>query len=172
MRVAVTSQNFRTVTGHAGKARRFMVFEVEPGQAPREVERLDLPKEMAFHGYHDDAPHPVQQAGIDVLVTGSCGDGFRSRMARMGIALAVTEETDPAVAALAAAAQPPALDTGGQGTGRHLGGLKLHHRHEDGEGQGHHHHQHAHGHGHDHDHDHDHADGEGGCGGGGCTCGH
>ena len=28
MRIAVTSQNFRTVTGHAGKARRFLVFDV------------------------------------------------------------------------------------------------------------------------------------------------
>jgi len=27
MRIGVTSQNFRTITGHAGKTRRFLVFE-------------------------------------------------------------------------------------------------------------------------------------------------
>ncbi len=67
MKIAVTSQNFRTVTGHAGKARRFLVFEADGGEV-REVERLDLPKEMSFHELQGDAPHPVD--GVDVLVTG------------------------------------------------------------------------------------------------------
>ena len=33
MKIAVSSQNFRTVTAHAGKARRFIVFDLAtPGQ--------------------------------------------------------------------------------------------------------------------------------------------
>ena len=40
MRIAVTSQNLRTITGHAGKTRRFIVFEAEPGREPVEVDRL------------------------------------------------------------------------------------------------------------------------------------
>ncbi|HKJ77206.1 MAG TPA: nitrogen fixation protein, partial [Gammaproteobacteria bacterium] len=43
MEIAITSQNFRTVTGHAGKTRRFLVYEAGPGQEPVEVDRLDLP---------------------------------------------------------------------------------------------------------------------------------
>ena len=27
MKIGITSQNFRTITGHAGKTRRFLVFE-------------------------------------------------------------------------------------------------------------------------------------------------
>lgn len=39
MKIAVTSQNFRTVTAHAGKTRRFLVFDIPSGDSPREVER-------------------------------------------------------------------------------------------------------------------------------------
>ena len=95
MKVAVTSQNFRTVTGHAGKARRFLVFEAEGGDV-REVERLDLPKETSFHELPGDAPHPID--GVDVLVTGGCGQGFVARLARRGIRVVATGETDPATA--------------------------------------------------------------------------
>ena len=118
MKVAVTSQNFRTVTQHAGKARRFLVFEVQPGEVPVEIERIDLPKEMSFHAYHGEMLHPVQAAGVECLVTGGCGNGFRARMARLGIGLLVTEESDPARAAAQAACLPinPALAGAGEGS--------------------------------------------------------
>jgi len=96
MKIAVTSQNFRTVTGHAGKARRFLVYEAD-GETVREVGRLDLPKEQSFHELHGDAPHPID--GVDVLVTGGCGENFVARMARRGIRVVATSETDPVTAA-------------------------------------------------------------------------
>ena len=78
MRIAVTSQNFRTITGHAGKTRRFLVFEAEPGGEPREVERLDLPKELSFHEYRGNEAHPVD--GVAVIITTSAGAGFVHRV--------------------------------------------------------------------------------------------
>lgn len=96
MKIAVTSQNFRTITGHAGKTRRFLVYEAS-GPEVREVQRLDLPKEQSFHELHGDAPHPID--GVDVLITGSCGDHFVARLARRGIRVVATGETDPATAA-------------------------------------------------------------------------
>ena len=95
MRIAVTSQNFRTITGHAGKTRRFLVYEAE-GADVREVQRLDLPKEQSFHELHGDAPHPID--GVDVLLTGSCGENFVARLARRGIRVVATGETDPVTA--------------------------------------------------------------------------
>lgn len=95
MRVAVTSQNFRTITGHAGKTRRFLVYEAD-GAEVREIDRLDLPKEQSFHELHGDAPHPID--GVDVLVTASCGDNFVVRMARRGIRVVATAEPDPVTA--------------------------------------------------------------------------
>ena len=104
MKVAVTSQNFRTITGHAGKTRRFLVYQADGGEV-REIERLDLPKEQSFHELHGDAPHPID--GVDVLVTASCGDHFVVRMARRGIQVVATGEPDPVTAArLVSTGQP------------------------------------------------------------------
>lgn len=92
MRIAVTSQNFKTVTGHAGKTRRFLIYEAQPGTEPAQVGRLDLPREMSFHEFAG-GPHPVD--GADALLTGSAGDGFVRKMAERRIRVVVTGETDP-----------------------------------------------------------------------------
>ncbi|RAI33151.1 NifB/NifX family molybdenum-iron cluster-binding protein [Rhodoplanes serenus] len=96
MRIAVASQNFRTVTGHAGRTRRFLVFEAEQGVAPREVDRLDLPKELAMHEFHGSGPHPLDV--VQALIAGSAGPGFIRRMAGRGITAVATSETDPVAA--------------------------------------------------------------------------
>jgi predicted Fe-Mo cluster-binding NifX family protein len=96
MKIGVTSQNFRTITGHAGRARRFMIFEVSPDGHISLAEKLDLPKEASIHEHPIDAPHPVD--GVDVLITGSAGDGFVKKMAARGIKVVATAETDIMVA--------------------------------------------------------------------------
>jgi len=95
MKVAVTSQNFREVTGHAGRTRRFLIYDAQPNQEPVEIDRLDLPKELAFHELHDKevASHPVDVA--EVLITGGAGPGFVHRLAQRGVKVFVTTETDP-----------------------------------------------------------------------------
>jgi predicted Fe-Mo cluster-binding NifX family protein len=93
MKIAITSQNFRTITGHGGKARRFLLFDVQSPEEIAEIGRLDLPMEMAMHGFDDRNPHPLD--GTDLLITGSAGDGFVARMARRGIRVVRTGETDP-----------------------------------------------------------------------------
>ena len=97
MRIAVTSQNFRTITGHAGKTRRFLVFEVDPSGEPREVERLDLPSGMSLHDHHG-SEHPLFALGLDALITQGAGQGFIGRLGRAGIAVHATSETDPVTA--------------------------------------------------------------------------
>jgi predicted Fe-Mo cluster-binding NifX family protein len=111
MRVAITSQNFRTITGHAGKTRRFLVYEVAGGGEPKEVERLDLPQGMALHDYHGD-DHPLYGLGLDVIITGGAGQGFVQRMARFGIQVLPTAETDivAALGALASGQPLPAAE--------------------------------------------------------------
>ncbi|MGP9812467.1 NifB/NifX family molybdenum-iron cluster-binding protein [Rhodopseudomonas sp. NSM] len=96
MLIAVASQNFRTVTGHAGKSRRFMVFDAAPGRTPQEVERLDLPKEMSIHEFSEQGAHPLD--AVDVVIAGSAGAGFISRMAARNVIAITTAETDPVVA--------------------------------------------------------------------------
>jgi predicted Fe-Mo cluster-binding NifX family protein len=99
MRIAVTSQNFRTVTGHAGRARRFIVFEADGQAPPREVERLDLDANMTIHGYDHEAAHPLDS--INVLITGGAGEGFIRHLAARGVQVVATDENVPELAVAA-----------------------------------------------------------------------
>lgn len=106
MRIAVASQNYRTVTPHASMTRRFLVYEAEPDGSPREVDRLDLPKELAIREFAGRAPHPLDD--VDVVIVGSAGPGFVSRMAERGVEAVVTSETDPLKAIRDYLAESPA----------------------------------------------------------------
>ena len=92
MKIGVTSQNFRTITGHAGKSRRFLIFGQDEAGKPVELERLDLPKEMSLHDYHGE-DHPIFR--VDFLITGGSGRGFIQRLAAQGVQVITTSETDP-----------------------------------------------------------------------------
>lgn len=139
MRIAVSSQNYRTITGHAGKTRRFLIYDVQPQQEPRELERLDLPKEMSLHEYHGN-DHPLFNAGIDAVLTASAGENFVNRLGRRGIQVMTTSESDIAAAlsALSAGTPLPAAAPHDHDHGHDHDG-------SDGQGQGH---GHSHGHGH------------------------
>lgn len=106
MRIAVSSQNFKNITGHAGKSRRFLVYDLAPGQAPIEQKRLDLPKEMSLHAYHGP-DHPLYQLQLDAILTGGAGERFCERMAEPGIQVMMTAETDIASALAAIASGQP-----------------------------------------------------------------
>ena len=92
MKIAVTSQNFKSVTGHAGKSRRFIVFKVgTPCDIP-EVVWLDLPMEMSFHEF-SGGTHPLDD--MDVILTASAGQGFVAKLAQRGVEVITCGETDP-----------------------------------------------------------------------------
>ena len=108
LKIGVSSQNFRTVTGHAGKGRRFMVYETTNAEEILEIGRVDLPKEMSLHEWNGQGEHPLFD--LDILITGSCGDGFIRKMGSRGVQVRATSETDPitAVKALLAGTLPEA----------------------------------------------------------------
>ena len=95
MKVAVTSQNFRTVTAHAGRTRRFLVFAADLDRAPVEIGRFDLPPEMSMHEFRGGA-HPLD--AVDILLTGGAGDGLIRKLGQRGVRVVVTGESDPATA--------------------------------------------------------------------------
>ncbi len=97
MKIAVTSQNFRTVTGHAGKTRKFLVFEADGEGTLREVDRISLPKENSIHAHPPGAPHPLDD--MDFVITSGCGQGFVNKMAARGVRVYVTDTEDPQAAA-------------------------------------------------------------------------
>jgi predicted Fe-Mo cluster-binding NifX family protein len=95
-RIAVTSQNFRTITPHAGRTRRFLIYRGAPGGYPELVDRLDLPKEQALHDWGNKDGHPIFD--MDVVLCGTCGRNFVAKLAKRGVEAFPTDETDPETA--------------------------------------------------------------------------
>jgi len=102
MLIAVASRDGKTVAGHIGKCAEWIVFEAEASSAVdgaplvREVERITLPKELVFHHFKDDGPHPLGQCRA--VIGASAGDSFVNKMQRRGIQAVLTAESDPATA--------------------------------------------------------------------------
>jgi predicted Fe-Mo cluster-binding NifX family protein len=60
MKIAVTSQNHKIVTQHAGRCRKFWIFSIDK-------KLLELPKTQSLHESSTHEPHPLDD--IDVLIT-------------------------------------------------------------------------------------------------------
>ena len=95
MKIAVTSQNRKNVTEHAGRCRKFWIFSIENNKIV-DKQLLEFPKEQAFHESSAHAPHPLDD--IDVLIAGGMGEGLMARLERRGIKSVVTQEDDPEAA--------------------------------------------------------------------------
>lgn len=101
VKIAVCSQNRKTVTEHAGKCRKFWIYEVQQGEV-KGRSLLELPLEQALHSSPPGAPHPLDT--VDVLIGAGMGSGLQQRLAQRGIRGVVSTETQPdqAVAAFLA----------------------------------------------------------------------
>lgn len=98
MKIAITSQNRREITEHAGRCRKFWIYDVEDQQT-RGKELLELPKEQTFHESPPHMDHPLDD--IAVLISGGMGQGMLRRLAAKGIVGIVTGEKDPDAAVAA-----------------------------------------------------------------------
>jgi len=99
MKIAVATRDWQQVSGHAGKARCWLVYDLAAhvGGAPLPApSRVELAADEVFHHFTDDRPHPLD--GIAIAVAGSAGDGFIRHMAKRGAEVLLTGETDPAAA--------------------------------------------------------------------------
>ena len=101
MKVAIASQNKKSITDHAGRCRKFWLFDIE-NKAIVDQQLLELSKEQAFHGFSHDSAHPLDQ--VDMLIAGGMGKGFVSKMAKRNIQAVATTLQDPEQAARAIAA--------------------------------------------------------------------
>ncbi len=99
VKIAIATKDWLTVSGHAGQARCWLIYDLAPSQggwplpAPA---RVELAKEQVLHRFRDDGPHPLD--GVDIVVAGSAGDGFVRHMRKRGTEVLLTGETDPPAA--------------------------------------------------------------------------
>jgi hypothetical protein len=93
--IAVNEEGHR-VSGHAGQARHWLLFECVPGAPLPTAARVLLSTEQLPHHFKDDGPHPLH--GCQVIIAGSAGDGFVRHMGKWGAQVLLTGESDPQVA--------------------------------------------------------------------------
>lgn len=97
MKIAIAaSDNWSKVSGHAGKARDWLVFDCSPGKDIPEPQHIRLSEEQLPHYFKDDGPHPLH--GVEIIVAGSAGDGFVRHMQKWGAQVLLTGETVPLAA--------------------------------------------------------------------------
>lgn len=98
MKIAVASQNRRHITGHTGRCRKFLIYQIANGEILSK-ELLELPEELSFHRTSPRDPHPLDD--VAVMINGGMGQGLARRLANKGIMCVITTKTDPDGAVLA-----------------------------------------------------------------------
>ena len=102
--IAIASRDGKTVAGHIGKCKDWILFEATPATEDKpastsELERINLPKHLVFHHYKDDQPHPLTECAA--VIGASAGESFVKKMAKRGVDAVLTAEESPQAAALA-----------------------------------------------------------------------
>ncbi|MBZ0096074.1 MAG: NifB/NifX family molybdenum-iron cluster-binding protein [Sulfuricella sp.] len=92
MKIAVSSHNLSTISGHAGRCRKFWIYEVEGKRVARKS-LLELPLAQRFQACAPDSPHPLDV--VNVLITGGMKTGLYQNLKQKGILAVSTTETDP-----------------------------------------------------------------------------
>jgi len=99
MKIAIATSNFTAVSGHAGKTRQWLVYDLT-GYHPNETlpapQRITLEKHQVLHTFADAGPHPLD--GVDSVLAASAGEGFIRHMKKRGSKVLVTGGTDPTMA--------------------------------------------------------------------------
>lgn len=99
MKVAITCQNRKSVSSHAGKCTYFLLFDtaVSMDEAAAVVA---LPPGEMMHARPLAEGHPLMAA--DALISGGIGDGMKRRWQQLSKRTYVSTELDPALALQAA----------------------------------------------------------------------
>ena len=94
MKIAVaTKDRWSQVSGHAGKAHDWLVFDCQPGAPLPAPQRVVLTDAQLPHNFKDDGPHPLH--GVEIVVAASAGDGYIRHMQKWGTQVLLTGETVP-----------------------------------------------------------------------------
>ena len=93
-KVAVSSQNKRTITGHAGKCYHFYIYTIEEdGSYQKESLKLEKGNSLhdVLHGPVEN--HPIFE--MDILLTQSIGQGAVQKLASKNLRAHNIQEEDP-----------------------------------------------------------------------------
>ena len=98
--VAVTSQNKKTVTKHAGECRNYLIYTIKNDivSKKRILELQD--NEILKYTFHEDKSSNPKNLiyDVDILLTGSIGQVGINRLANQNVTAYVINEKDPDIA--------------------------------------------------------------------------
>lgn len=97
MKIIVCSQNRKEVTGHAGKCRKFWLYDIENDQV-KSKELIELAIEHSLHAIghnpeHAAFEHPAYSS--DIFISGGMGFGLVRRLQSYNTQAIVTPEKNP-----------------------------------------------------------------------------
>ncbi len=98
--VAVTSQNKKTVTNHAGRCTNYTIFTIENDKISdtRMVELKDN-ETLRFTFHDDENTNPKNLLfDVDILLSGSIGKGVIEKLTTQNVAAYIIKEKDPTLA--------------------------------------------------------------------------
>lgn len=98
MKIAVASQDRRHITGHTGRCRKFLIYQVV-NEKILSKELLELPEELSFHRSSPHESHPLDD--VAVVINGGMGQGLARRLANKGIMSVITTRKEPDGAVIA-----------------------------------------------------------------------
>ena len=92
MRIAITSQNRHSITEHAGKCRKFWIYDIRE-QRVTNKQLVELPGGQRLHAQKNGLPTALSD--INVLISGSMGRPLYLRLREQGILPLIACEDDP-----------------------------------------------------------------------------
>ena len=98
MKIAITSQNVRSVTAHAGRCRKFWVYDIVKVGSEINKKFVELETDETLHSMKEHLPEKL--TGLNVLITMNLGDSLRSKLSAAGVLSHVTDEPSPDYALL------------------------------------------------------------------------
>ena len=98
--VAVTSQNKKTVTKHAGECRNYFIYTIKNNEIVfKKVLELEDNEILKYTFHEDKSTSPKNLLyDVDILLTGSIGPGGVNRLANQNVTAYVIKEKDPDIA--------------------------------------------------------------------------
>ena len=98
--VAVTSQNKKTITKHAGECRNYLIYTIKNNEiTSKKVMELHDNEILKYTFHEDKSANPKNLLyDVDILLTGSIGPGGVNRLANQNVTAYVIKEKDPDIA--------------------------------------------------------------------------
>lgn len=98
--VAITSQNKKTITKHAGECRNYLIYTIEKDVITNKKVLELQDNEILKYTFHDDKSKNPKNLlfDVDILLTGSIGQGGVTKLANQNVTAYIIEEKDPDMA--------------------------------------------------------------------------